>query len=80
VHTYTHPYMTSLTNEAIVAQLGYTMMAISDLTGGRVPRFWRPPYGDSDMRVRAIALEVFGLTTIIWNNEWVLRAVYSIYN
>jgi chitin deacetylase len=69
VHTWTHPYMTSLSNEDVVAQLGYTMQIIRDLTGGRLPRYWRPPYGDSDHRVRAIALEVFGLTTIIWNQE-----------
>ncbi|KAF7301704.1 Chitin deacetylase [Mycena indigotica] len=69
VHTYTHPYMTTLSNEAIVAQLGWTMQLIHDSTGGRVPRFWRPPFGDSDNRVRAIAMEVFGMTTVIWNQD-----------
>ena len=34
------------------------MKLIYDSTGGRVPKFWRPPYGDSDNRVRAIAKEV----------------------
>ncbi|KAI6145063.1 carbohydrate esterase family 4 protein [Pisolithus tinctorius] len=28
-----------------------------------------PPYGDSDMRVRAIANEVLGLTAMIWNKD-----------
>lgn len=40
-----------------------------------MPKYWRPPYGDSDMRVRAIAKEVLGLTTVIWNqdtNDWSL--------
>ena len=37
--------------------------------GGRLPRFWRPPYGDADNRVRAIAKELFGLRTIFWNQE-----------
>jgi chitin deacetylase len=69
VHTWTHPYMTSLSNEDVVAQLGYTVQAIRDLTGGRLPAYWRPPFGDSDARVAAIAREVFGLTTIIWNQE-----------
>lgn len=45
------------------------MQLIHNSTGGRVPRYWRPPYGDSDMRVRSIALEVFGLETVIWNSE-----------
>ncbi|KAG7096959.1 hypothetical protein E1B28_004356 [Marasmius oreades] len=69
VHTWTHPYMTTLTNEQIVAELGWTMQIIHDSTGGRVPRLWRPPYGDSDKRVRAIAKEVFGLSTVIWNQD-----------
>ncbi|KAK0468364.1 carbohydrate esterase family 4 protein [Desarmillaria tabescens] len=69
VHTYTHPYMTTLSNLQIVAELGWTMEIIHNSTGGRVPRFWRPPYGDSDNRVRAIALEVFGLECIIWNQD-----------
>lgn len=69
VHTYTHPYMTTLTNEQVIAELGFTMQIIHDSSGGRLPKYWRPPYGDSDNRVRAIAKEVFGLTTVIWNQE-----------
>lgn len=43
------------------------MQIISDVNGGRLPRFWRPPYGDVDNRVRAIAKQVFGLETVVWN-------------
>ncbi|KAB5594586.1 Chitin deacetylase [Ceratobasidium theobromae] len=78
VHTWTHPYMTTLSNEMVLAELGWTMKIIHDSSGGRVPRFWRPPYGDSDNRVRAIARqEVLGLTTVIWNddtNDWAITA------
>lgn len=52
------------------------MKLIHDSTGGRVPRYWRPPYGDADMRVRAIASEVFGLQTVVWNNEYVISLIY----
>ena len=69
VHTWTHPYMTSLSNEDVIAQLGWTMEIIHNSTGGRVPRFWRPPFGDSDARVSALAREVLGLQTVIWNQE-----------
>lgn len=69
VHTWTHPYMTTLTNEEIVGQLGWTMEIIHNSTGGRLPRYWRPPYGDYDQRVRAVAREVFGLEVILWNQE-----------
>jgi len=75
VHTWTHPYMTTLSNEQVVAEIGWTMQIIHDSTGGRLPRFWRPPYGDSDNRVRAICREIFGITTVIWNqdtNDWAI--------
>ncbi|KAF9221968.1 glycoside hydrolase/deacetylase [Gyrodon lividus] len=78
VHTWTHPYMTTKTNTEILAELGWTIWLIHNSTGGRLPRFWRPPYGDSDMRVRAVAKEVFGLTTVIWNqdtNDWTLNEI-----
>jgi chitin deacetylase len=61
--------MSLLTNEELVADLGWGMQIIHDSTGGRVPRYWRPPYGDADNRVRAIAKEIFGLTTVVWNND-----------
>ncbi|KAJ7221447.1 hypothetical protein GGX14DRAFT_558943 [Mycena pura] len=69
VHTWTHPYMTTLSNEVVVVELGWTVQVIHNSTGGRVPRFWRPPYGDSDMRTHAIAKEVSGLTTVVWNQD-----------
>lgn len=69
VHTYTHPYMTTLSNLELVAQFGWTIQIIHDLTDGKIPRFWRPPYGDIDTRVSAIGREVFGLTAIIWNQD-----------
>ncbi|KAH9936960.1 carbohydrate esterase family 4 protein [Amylocystis lapponica] len=69
VHTWTHPYMTTQTNLQVLGQLGWTMQLIHNSTGGRLPKYWRPPFGDSDTRVGAIAKEVFGLTTIFWNQD-----------
>ncbi|KIO34400.1 carbohydrate esterase family 4 protein [Tulasnella calospora MUT 4182] len=68
VHTYTHRWSTSLSNEEFMAELGWTCQIISDLTDGRVPRYWRPPYGDSDLRTRAIA-KIFGMTQVDWNQD-----------
>ena len=34
------------------------MLLIANSTGGRLPKYWRPPYGDTDVRVSAIAKEV----------------------
>jgi chitin deacetylase len=67
VHTWSHRHMSTLTNEQLIADIGWCMQIIHDSTGGRLPAFWRPPYGDSDNRVRAIAKEIFGLKTVIWN-------------
>ncbi|KAJ7781239.1 glycoside hydrolase/deacetylase [Mycena metata] len=40
-HTYTHPYTTTLSNEDVVAQLGWSLELIHNSTGGRVTKFWR---------------------------------------
>jgi peptidoglycan/xylan/chitin deacetylase (PgdA/CDA1 family) len=64
VHTWSHPYLTTLTNAEIVAELGWTAKAIKEITGV-TPNTMRPPYGDIDDRVRAIALAM-GFTPIIW--------------
>lgn len=68
--------MTTLSNLELVAQFGWSMELIHNSTGGRLPKFWRPPYGDTDVRVKAIASEVFGLTTILWNQEFVPHLIY----
>jgi peptidoglycan/xylan/chitin deacetylase (PgdA/CDA1 family) len=68
-HTYTHPYMTTLNNIQVLAQFGWSLQIIHNSTGGRLPRYWRPPYGDTDVRVKAIAHEIFGLTGVLWNQE-----------
>lgn len=69
VHTWTHPFMTTQTNEQVLGQLGWTIQIIYDMTDGKVPRFWRPPYGDIDARVSAIGREVFGMTAVMWNHD-----------
>jgi len=69
--------MTGLSNADVVAQLGWTLQIIYNSTGGRLARYWRPPYGDTDARVNAIAKEVFGLTTVIWNQEYALLFTVS---
>jgi len=59
--------MTTLTTPEIVAELGYSRKIIKD-TIGVTPAFWRPPYGDVDDRVRAIAFAM-GLQTTIWTRN-----------
>ncbi|KAI9280122.1 hypothetical protein BY458DRAFT_531942 [Sporodiniella umbellata] len=67
VHTWSHPAMTSLQNEAVVAELYWTLRAIKEVTG-ITTKCWRPPYGDVDDRVRAIAWQM-GLSTVLWDED-----------
>jgi peptidoglycan/xylan/chitin deacetylase (PgdA/CDA1 family) len=64
VHTWSHPYLTTLSNEEIIAELGWTKKVIKDVLGV-TPNMMRPPYGDIDDRVRAISLAM-GLTPVMW--------------
>ncbi|KAG0197595.1 chitin deacetylase [Mortierella sp. GBA30] len=77
IHTWSHPAMTSLSNEQIVAELKWTEKAIFDIIGV-TPIYWRPPYGDVDARVRNIATQL-GYKTSIWTqdfdtNDWNIPA------
>ncbi|EEB94876.1 hypothetical protein MPER_06243, partial [Moniliophthora perniciosa FA553] len=66
VHTWSHSALTTLSNEQIVAELGWTRKAIKDVLGV-TPTTMRPPYGDMDDRVRAISMAM-GMIPISWTN------------
>jgi peptidoglycan/xylan/chitin deacetylase (PgdA/CDA1 family) len=66
VHTWSHRLLTTLTNEQIVAELGFTREAIKQVLGV-TPTTMRPPQGDIDDRVRAISLAM-GLVPIMWTS------------
>ena len=67
VHTWSHQYMTSFSNDVAFAELYYTRQAIKDILGV-TPKCWRPPFGDVDNRIRVIA-QALNLTTITWNQD-----------
>lgn len=64
MHTWNHHPLTSQSNAQIVAEIKYTE-AIIYKTIGVVPRYFRPPYGDIDDRVRAI-IGALGYKIVIW--------------
>ncbi|TBU34149.1 hypothetical protein BD311DRAFT_747240 [Dichomitus squalens] len=64
VHTWSHHPLTAMTNEQIVAELGWTRKAIQAVLGV-TPTTMRAPFGDIDNRVRAIS-NAMGLRPIIW--------------
>lgn len=45
VHTWSHPSLTTLSNEEIIAELGWSRKIIKDVLGV-TPNMMRPPYGD----------------------------------
>ena len=45
VHTWSHPPLTTMTNEEIIAELGWSKKVIKDVLGV-TPNMMRPPYGD----------------------------------
>ncbi|KAI0274859.1 glycoside hydrolase/deacetylase [Gloeopeniophorella convolvens] len=64
VHTWSHPALTTLTNEEIIAELGWSRKVIKDILGV-TPSMMRPPYGDIDNRVRAIC-KAMNLVPVMW--------------
>ena len=68
VHTWSHPHLSTYTDEQIVGELGWTMQIIYDISD-HVPLYYRPPFVDVDNRVRAIAKHVFNMTAVIWNYD-----------
>ncbi|KAF9935445.1 chitin deacetylase [Linnemannia zychae] len=68
LHTWSHGGMTTLTNEQIVAEIKWAEKVVFDVTGLKT-KYWRPPYGDVDNRVREIVRQM-GYKTVIWTKEW----------
>lgn len=75
VHTWSHTLQTTKTDLEVLGDLGWVQQIIYDMTG-LIPAFWRPPEGDVDARVRAIAKHVLGMQTVLWTHDaddWCLR-------
>lgn len=66
-HTWSHHYMTGFVSQDAFAELYYSIKAIKLVLGVTVT-CWRPPFGDVDDRIRAIA-NALGLRTIIWQYD-----------
>lgn len=64
-HTWSHAFLPSQTNEQIVAQLEWLIWAMN-ATYGHLPKWFRPPYGGIDNRVRAIVRQ-FGMQSVLWD-------------
>ena len=83
-HTWSHPYLPSLSPGSIRKQISDTSDMIQKVTGTR-PIFFRPPYGappfgSTNTNVLAIA-NSFGLTAVLWSvdpRDWSIPGVSAI--
>lgn len=66
-HSWTHPDLSTLTPNAIKAQLQQTSDKIEQVTGVR-PTFMRPPYGNISPRVLTVINDL-ALTIVFWSDE-----------
>ncbi|GFN33019.1 polysaccharide deacetylase family protein [Paenibacillus xylaniclasticus] len=64
-HSYTHPYMTSLSSSQMASEISQTQQAIQSATG-TAPKLFRPPYGSTNATLKSV-LAQYGLTEVIWN-------------
>ncbi|ORZ00588.1 hypothetical protein BCR43DRAFT_485465 [Syncephalastrum racemosum] len=73
MHTWSHSYMTTLTDEQLVAELKWNEQVIKEAIGVS-PKYFRPPFGNIDNRVRDIS-KALGFIPVIWDhdtNDWYL--------
>jgi peptidoglycan/xylan/chitin deacetylase (PgdA/CDA1 family) len=64
-HTYFHPILTRLTPDSICREIQTTQDTLYAVTG-RLGRYMRPPAGEWDSTVVAIA-DSLGLMTVLWD-------------
>ncbi|CAH7686645.1 hypothetical protein BY996DRAFT_4580350 [Phakopsora pachyrhizi] len=67
-HTWSHQYLTTMTDEQVLGELGWQLQIVYDLTQ-EVQLYLRPPFGDCDNRIRAIAKHVFGMEVVMWKSD-----------
>ena len=64
-HTYSHPYLTKISDEQIIDELTKTEVIINSLTGKIAKPYFRPPYGDRNQHARDVAAGV-GYQSVYW--------------
>ncbi|KAJ3208324.1 chitin deacetylase, partial [Dinochytrium kinnereticum] len=65
LHSWSHNHNTAQTTEVLISEIIYSAKAVYDIIG-KVPRYYRNPYGDTDDRVRHLIVAM-GMRTALWN-------------
>ena len=70
-HTETHPHLTEISEPAAFEEISRTQRILQEITGER-PSLFRPPYGDTDERVRAQAagLDMLEVLWTVDSRDW----------
>lgn len=66
-HTWSHKFLPELSDEQVVAQIEWSIWAMN-ATYGHLPKWFRPPYGGVDNRIRSI-LRQFGMQAVMWDYD-----------
>lgn len=64
-HSWTHAHLTRLSQAQMRSEISRTQRAVRQATG-TAPRLFRPPYGETDATLRAVAARS-GLTEVLWS-------------
>ncbi|KAI9353789.1 hypothetical protein BDR26DRAFT_849237 [Obelidium mucronatum] len=70
-HTYSHSDLAALSDDQVISELVYGAKAVADVIGV-YPKYFRPPYGSINDRVRGLAKSM-GLSAVTWafdSNDW----------
>ena len=65
-HTWSHPELTRLTNEEVVAQITQAKEKLEEITGSENAYLVRPPYGSFNDEVRTVGAEL-GVVFVNWS-------------
>ncbi|MCK4513408.1 polysaccharide deacetylase family protein, partial [bacterium] len=65
-HTMTHPYLTTLTDEEVIDEVGGCHDAVA-AAGNVPPATMRPSYGDVNQHLRDLFLSEWGYPTVMWD-------------
>jgi peptidoglycan/xylan/chitin deacetylase (PgdA/CDA1 family) len=64
-HTMHHQHLQTLSDQGVCTELSQAEDVISSLTGATTRPYFRPPYGERDNRIRALAAQI-GYRTVYW--------------
>lgn len=68
-HTWSHPDLTTLSSSEVGEQLTRNDRFLADTYGAHAKPFFRPPYGNFNDDVRAVAADLGYTATTLWNGS-----------